>query len=233
MEKQAIEKLNSILAGIEVDKVGIVRLEDWKDTLPWNRAQDLLPGAKSIIVLAMEVFPEVTRHLTSKAQIGQMALRELYIRNVEMISGYLDSQAYKMVKTLHRLGFKGLSLTARGAPLDQRFLEGVISYKHTAQAAGLGIIGWHSLLITPEYGPRVRLSGIVTDIPLEPSNIVEMESPCPECGGACIKICPVGAITKPQKNEQYNIDKYACSTYLGASQGCGECLKVCPAGRTY
>ena len=48
MEKQIIEELNGILAGTEVDKVGTIRLEDWKDAVPWNRAQDLLPGAKSM-----------------------------------------------------------------------------------------------------------------------------------------------------------------------------------------
>lgn len=135
--------------------------------------------------------------------MGEMALRELYERHMQLVNGQLDWEAYKIIKKLHRLGFKGLSSNAGGAPIDERFLEGVLSHRHAAQVAGLGVIGWHSLLITPDYGARVRLALVVTDAPLEPITSVVGEIPCPECGGACIKMCPVKAITKPKEGEQY------------------------------
>ena len=231
MVKSRDKKLDNLLEEIEVDKIGIVRLEDWKDTPLWSKVQRLLPGAKSAIVLAMEVFPEVVKHLTSKAQIGELALRDLHNRNTEMVKSHLDWEAYKTVKRLHRLGYKGIPLPADGAPYDSRFIEGVLSYKHAAQLAGLGAIGWHSMLLTPEYGARVHLACVVTNAPLPPSTPMEEYYPCPECGGACIKICPVSAIKKPESKESYNIDKYACSTYLDAAGGCSECLRVCPTGR--
>jgi len=231
MEEQAIQALNNLFEGVEVDKIGVVALGDWKDTPLWDKAQHLLPRAMSIIVMAMEVFPEVVRHLTSKAQIGELTLRDLYDRNVEVINGLLDWQAYEIVKRLHNLGLKGLILPAGGAPSDERFLEGAISYKHVAQAAGLGVLGWNSLLITPEYGSRIRLACIITDALLESSASAGIDIPCVKCGGACIKICPAGAIKIPPESEQYAIDKYACSTYYTASGSCAECLKVCPAGK--
>ena len=89
------------------------------------------------------------------------------------------------------------------------------------------------MLITPEYGARVRLALILNDAPLESNILVAGDMPCIKCGGACIKICPVKAIAKPQKTGQFNINKYACSTYLDATLGCAECLRVCPAGRMY
>ncbi len=216
MAEEATIELNSLLDGIEVDKVGVARLDDWRDTPLWPKVQNLLPGAESIVVLAQEVFPEVVKHLTPKVLVGEMALRDLYNRNSEIIGGHLDWEAYKMVKRLHRQGFKGLPLPARGGPHEARFLEGPFSYKHAAQAAGLGALGWHSMLITPEYGPRVRLACVITDALLEPSAPSSDELPCAKCDGACIKICPVTAITKPQGSETYGLDKYACSTYLNA-----------------
>jgi epoxyqueuosine reductase QueG len=87
------------------------------------------------------------------------------------------------------------------------------------------------MLITPEYGSRVRLALVLTDAPFKPGNIESVELPCIKCGGACIKICPVKAIAKPRKGEQWNINKYACNTYLEATAGCAECLRVCPAGK--
>ena len=229
MKKDRAEDLKRVLEEAEVDKIGIVRIEDLNDTPLPEKAKKLLPGARSVIVLGMEVFSEVIRHLDSRARVGKTALRDLYDRHMQVVSGHLDWEAYKLVKGLHRLGFKALSLPARGAPGDDRFLEGVISYKHVALAAGLGVTGWNSLILTPEYGGRIRLSCLFTSAPLDPSSPVNMEPPCPECG-ACIRICPVGAIRRPRKGEDCRIDKFACNTYFTASGSCSECLKVCPAG---
>ncbi len=232
MAEQTTAEMKGLLQNIEVDKIGVARLEDWKDTPLWDRARKLLPGAKSIIVLALEIFPEAVKYTTSQAQVGELALRDIYNRHTELVGGRLDWEAYKIVKQLHRLGFKGLSLTAGGAPFDSRLLTGTLSYRHAAQAAGFGATGWHGLLITPEYGSRIRLACVVTDAPLPPSPPASEALPCPECGGACIKICPAGALARPPEGEDHRIDKYACGTYYTASEGCAQCLKVCPAGKS-
>lgn len=231
MAKNATAGLDNLLGDLKVDKIGIASLYNLKDTPLGNQAQKLLPGAKSVIVLAMELFLETVNQVTSKAVVGDLALRDLYLANSDVVSGHLDWAGYKTVKVLHRLGFKGLLLPAGCSPTDGRFLESPLSYKHMAEAARLGIIGWHGLLITPEYGPRVRLACILTDAPLAGSAPPNMESPCPKCGGACVKICPAKAITKPQAGETYQLDKYACSTYYTASGMCAECLRICPAGK--
>jgi epoxyqueuosine reductase len=231
MSKKNVESLDDLLKDVGADRVGVINLGDWKDTSLWNDARRLLPGAESIVVLAMEVFAETVSQATSKALVGDMALRDLYLANNDVIDGLIDWEGYKLVKELHARGYKGLLLPAGGAPYDARFLEGPLSYKHLARAAGVGILGWNSLLLTPDYGARVRLAAVLTDAPFAGSAKLDMENPCIRCGGACIKICPVKAIVRPQNGEDYHIDKYACSSYYTASGMCAECLKVCPAGR--
>ncbi|HEX78993.1 MAG TPA: epoxyqueuosine reductase [Dehalococcoidia bacterium] len=223
--------LDDFLKGMGVDVVGVADLGEYKDDRLWDEAQKLLPGAKSIVVMAMEVFRETVSRVTSRALIGDMALRDLYKANTDVIDGLLDWEGFKLVKGLHAKGYKGLLLSAGGAPYDARFLEGPLSYKHLAKAAGMGILGWSSLLLTPEYGGRVRLAAVITDAAFNASPPLYMENPCIECGGACIRICPAKAISKPEDGDDYRIDKYACSSYYTASGGCAECLKVCPAGR--
>jgi epoxyqueuosine reductase QueG len=217
---------------IAVDKVGTINLETYQDTPLWDKAKKLLAEVRSVIVLVMEEFPEVVKYATSRVQVGELALRDLYNRNLEVVDGYIDWQAYKLVKKLHHLGFQGLPLPAGGAPFDKRFVESAFPYKHVAEAAGLGVLGWHSMLITLEFGARVRLACIISDAPLPQSTSVAIEMPCIKCGGACIKICPVSAIAKPQGNKKYKIDRYACNTYLNAVGCCAECLRVCPTGKT-
>lgn len=231
MTKKDIKDLDELLKDSKVDKINVVNLDDWKDTPLLKDARKLLPGAKSVIVMAMELFMETVNQVTSKAIVGDLALRDLYLANSDVIDGLLDWEGYKLIKELHCQGFKGLLLPAGGSPYDARFLEGPLSYKNVAEAAGMGIIGWHSLLITPEYGSRVRLSCILTDAPFAGSAPLDMESPCIKCGGACIRICPAKAIKEPKGDDAYRLDKYACSSYYTASEMCAECLRVCPAGR--
>ena len=72
-----------------------------------------------------------------------------------------------MAKASREFGLRALPLPARGCPKDIRFLEAMFSCKHAAQAAGLGTIGKHSLLITPDFGSRVQLSCCLTEAVLE------------------------------------------------------------------
>jgi epoxyqueuosine reductase QueG len=221
-----------ILKVAEIDKVGVVRLDDWPDTPLYEQSRKLLPGAKSVVVLALEVLPEVTRYLAPERKVGEMAMRDLYDRSLEMVNGQLDWESYKLVKRLHGSGYWGLPLTAAGAPYDSRFIAPVLSYGDAAALAGLGTRGWHSMLLTPEFGGRIRLACVVADAPLPPTQSTEKYDPCPECGGACVKVCPVSAINPPQGEESGGVDKFACSNYLAAAGGCAQCLKVCPAGKS-
>ena len=64
--------------------------------------------------------------------------------------------------------------------------------KDAAALAGLGIIGKNNLLVTPEYGPRVRLRGIFMEAELEPTGPIEFD-PCSGCPVFCQDACPNNA----------------------------------------
>jgi epoxyqueuosine reductase QueG len=218
-----------ILAKLDVDGLGTINLDETNEPLIKEKIKTLLPGAKSVIVLLQEIFPETVRHITSEASLGDIALRDFFGSNSEIASGHLNWEAYDLVRRLHKIGNKGLVLPAAGGPYGGKYLEGPVSYKKLAEIAGLGIVGWNSLLLTPKYGPKVRLAGVVTDALVTTSSAPEdFISPCAECGGACVKICPINAIHKPAAGTNFQIDKYACNTYLVAAGACAECLKVCP-----
>jgi hypothetical protein len=155
MKKGALARLDKFLPSLEVDKVGVVSLEDHKDTPLWDDARKLLPNSKAVVVLALEVFPEVVKYLSSKRLVGEMALRDLYGRNTEVVNGRIDWEAYKTVKTLHDEGFSGLSLTAGGAPYEARYVEGAISYVRAASSRPSSArgCGWPWCSPTPRCHP--------------------------------------------------------------------------------
>lgn len=103
---------------------------------------------------------------------------------------------------------------------------GFVVYPALAQKAGLGWKGRHGMLITPEFGPRQRISAIFTSInnlAYNGSNSHSwVASFCEKCG-KCIKACPGNAIT-----EECDVDGKTRTVILKEScHGCTICMKEC------
>jgi len=114
-------------------------------------------------------------------------------------------------------------------------LGGKALYPPMAQAASLGWRGMNGLVITPEFGPRVRLAAVFTEIenfPLHEGDehawILEF---CDSCRH-CIRDCPPAAFYDApihQKNGLVTVlDNEKCFPYFLAYHGCSICIKVCP-----
>lgn len=127
------------------------------------------------------------------------------------------------------------------AQQNEEELEAVFSFKYAAVNAGLGWIGKNDVLITEQYGPRVRLSAVLIDAIFAYGSKIT-ESRCPEDCTKCVDICPHKALT----GRKWNIDRlrsdlidyHLCnrkrSAYIekyGRKNACGLCMVVCPFGK--
>jgi epoxyqueuosine reductase len=236
MTKRTLEKIDSkvqaTLAELDVDMVGVVRIDELKKNKLAQAAQNLLPSVKSIVVMAMAMYPEFLELTSPERGMGTPNLNELLTRHNEYLRGRLIKAAYEIAKASHQAGLKALPLPALGPSVDGRFLEAVISYKHAAEAAGLGNIGMSSLLVTEKYGPRVQLTLCLTEATLK-STAGKPQKNCRYCN-VCVLKCPAKALGHPKPGEAYALNKFACRTYVEASGGCSECMRVCPvASPTY
>jgi len=82
---------------------------------------------------------------------------------------------------------------ARGLPYY--IVQGGIFLKDAAVIAGLGCIGKNNMLVTPDYGPRVRLRAALLDLKLPATGPSDFD-PCPACDMPCRKACPQKAFEK-------------------------------------
>ncbi len=73
--------------------------------------------------------------------------------------------------------------------------QGGIFLKDAAVLAGLGVIGKNNLLITPDFGPRVRLRALMIDADVEPTGPIDF-APCETCDMPCMRACPQGAFQR-------------------------------------
>ncbi len=105
-----------------------------------------------------------------------------------------------------------------------------------ARDAGLGEIGRMGLLMTPGYGPRVRIAVVTTDLPLfidPPTHDSSVLDFCTKCR-KCAVICPGQAIPFEERKEidgafRWQINSEACYMYwCKAGTDCGRCIAVCP-----
>lgn len=223
---KASSAVQDFLARLDVDMVGVASLDDLKGTRLEEQALRLLPSARSIVVMASEVYPEFLDLTSPERTMGSANMNDLLKRHTDYLGGRLTKAAYDVARASRQAGLKALPLPSQGPAVDARFFNAVLSYKHAAEAAGLGTIGMSSLLVTPEFGPRVRLSVCLTEAVLEPTP-VPAESACLFCN-VCVSKCPSGALGWPESGETYTINKFACRAYVDASGGCSECVRQCP-----
>ena len=114
-------------------------------------------------------------------------------------------------------------------------LGGFALYPPMAQAAGLGWRGVNGLLITPDYGPRVRLAAVFTEIENLPMHEGDEHAWvldfCEDCK-RCIRDCPPDAFyDQPLQHDNGLVtvlDNALCFPYFAKNHGCSVCIKVCP-----
>ena len=74
--------------------------------------------------------------------------------------------------------------------------------------AGLGELGRHGLLIAPRFGPRVRISKVLTNLPLVADKPIEIgvREMCAVCG-KCARVCPGPSVltNPPRRGSRYPI----------------------------
>ncbi len=209
------------------------------DGLPWyttervrrgSSPQQLLPGARSIICLGLNYFPEEPEPPPGQPQPRGKVAR--YARGRDY---------HRIIKKRMRDCVAGLSQCLEREVAARWYVDdGPMLDRAAANRAGLGWFGKNTNILTPQLGSWVFLGQIITDLALEPDPPVAKT-----CGSCvrCIDACPTRAITAP-----YVVDNARCISHLTIENrgpipvelrplmldwvfGCDICQEVCPVNR--
>jgi epoxyqueuosine reductase len=211
---------------LEMDYVGIANTERFSGAPEGTRPTDILPGAKSVIVMAARLSQGVVQTIFRAHEDGMRNLMCVYGSYGYSLfpNFYLKFAAFSMARFLEKRGHMSTPLPSgpgsAGAPFSNR---------HAAVAAGIGYFGWHGLVIAPDYGPRLRIVSVITRAELEPDPLIPIPKACdPVKCGICVKICPSHAISaKASKtckidNEEYTYTSLNLAACQIATEGLTE-----------
>ncbi len=161
-----------------------------------------------------------------------------YFNHYRSVNTMIDQLSLRIVLALNQKGYDAYSIAAsQSIPASKVSYSGIFPHKTGAVLAGLGWIGKNGLFIHKEYGPRVRLGTVLTNLEVACNNTI-MESQCGVCN-RCVNSCPALALTGKEwtvgTERSHIIDAKACSEYMnqkfkhiGRGSVCGVCIKVCP-----
>ena len=145
----------------------------------------------------------------------------------------------RMARSIARQAESDLGI--RAVPLDYQPTEQGTFLKDSAVLAGMGVIGKNNLLITPEFGPRVRLKALALETEPPPTEGPANFNPCSSCAAPCWAACPQEAFASGRYDRslceiQMKIDE---STPLKSADAdgynisyCRLCETACPIGET-
>ncbi|MHC6204053.1 aminotransferase class I/II-fold pyridoxal phosphate-dependent enzyme [Breznakiellaceae bacterium SP9] len=221
--------LGALAQNLGLSLLGFAPVERWQETGNQHREyfpQSIWPWCKTVLVAGVPIFLPMVQSTPSN----------LYTELYNTTNRLLDDGAYRLAGLLFASGHRAHFFPRDGygeiSALVKR-PEAAFSQVMAAKYAGLGTIGANHCLLTPQYGPRVRLVSVLTDVEFEGSPLQEKEL-CTRCG-CCRKACPIGAFTQRPDSHINDMEKYHCAKYhqflrQELRYPCGACTVVCPVG---
>jgi len=144
---------------MDIPLIGIADAESWENPpfQPWMPEEfyprSIYPEARSVVVIGLPIVLPVLETSPS------IFYRELY----STVNTLLDQLTYRLANFLNEMGFPSLFVPRDGYASIDALLKNPIaffSHRHAAFLAGLGTFGVNNMLLTPQYGPRVRFGSV-------------------------------------------------------------------------
>ena len=234
------EELEVFARSLGAELYGVAAAEAFKEFPKKPQPKQFVPDAKSVITVGMPNLPELyaTVAKPSMAEVVEKAAdvagrsekdvakppagAERYFLGDEfaLLTHEVSMIAYKIAWKLHREGYQAFYFT----PFKQeaRFRTAALYFMPAMYLAGMGQMGLNCSFLTPEYGPRIWVTSIITNKELpagQPIGATYYED-CKSCL-ECIKRCPSKALDGKGWKNVFRCASYGC---------CSTCLSVCPAG---
>lgn len=215
-KKTITKRIKGLATHYGAKLVGITKLREYHYYTHRGRheedyGQQITNHHKYAIVFAVEMDKEMINRGPMLAEV------------VETSKCYVDAAVIGMILSYY---IRNLGYEARNH-MDSNYL---LMPVRVAKDAGLGQIGRNTVLTTKEYGSRIRLGVVTTDLELETDEPIDfgLTDFCKLCN-KCAYFCPSQSLSNKAEEESWSIKQETCYIkwlYMGTD--CGMCIAVCP-----
>ncbi len=201
-EGSLTREFKDYLKDLGADLVGVGPIDRFRGAPEIFAPQRYLPDASALLSIALHVNEaacDLIARSVSRDEVPS-SYHSYQMFTLSIVNPQLDQLAYLGAKFLEQRGYRAYPFPANMPHKIKPSSEypggpGDISHKHVAVACGLGRIGWHSMLITPQFGTRQKLTTIATNAPLLADAMCDRNLCNPaQCGFRCAHSCPTAAI---------------------------------------
>ena len=226
MEKQ--KELSEKILDLGVEKVGYANL------------QGILPKEFNYLKSGISIVVRLSDQVISGIN-PQDGPTHVYFHHYRTINSFIDQVCFKISNQLQRWGYLALPVAASQSINKNGWnYKGLFQHRTSATQSGIGWIGKNCCIITEEFGPRVRLGTVLTNMIFEYDEPIN-ESKCGDCN-ICVEACPSkalkGTLWNPTVTRDEIVDPELCSQHMkkaykmiGRGAVCGICVQVCPKGK--
>ena len=230
------KKILKLIKNYQISLFGVSNLEPYQDALS-EFGGDIVRNYKFGISIGIALPGSIVDGLKNRLDFNNSSL--YYYHSYQLINDRLNFITSLVSSYLNSKGHVTLPIPASERSDIKKALP-TVSHKMIAHLSGLGWIGKSCLLVTEKYGPRIRLTSLLTNAPMKAGS-EKMESKCNKCE-ECVKICPAQAFTGRSFNEnesrEARFDFLKCQNYFDEMKKdtsrkpvCGMCLYICPYGK--
>lgn len=171
-------ELKEYAKSIGVDLLGFAAKERFENVRPDENPFSIFPEGNTLILIGKRIVRGVLRgieegtNFTDYKSLGSSWLDDN--NNSLMcyeLTRYLEDRGYEAVPVFpNPVEAKGMGIPVK----DRKPAPNVTpDFQYAVVACGLGEIGYHGEILTPEFGPRQRWQMIITDAEIEQDDILQ------------------------------------------------------------
>ncbi len=228
------KEIEELARSLGAEVYGVASAAEYEAKFPEKpKPSGFVPNARSVIIFGLPFEPGTVASVLNPdlAGLKRKAADDVTASNAQpigaeryflteenaMLTREVQFIGYKVAKRFRNYGFSAFYLPP--SKQDARFRTAPFYHTPAMYLAGMGTLGLNCSILTPEFGPRVWVTSVITDCPLRCGKPM-LEEMCTKCN-LCVHNCPIGAINgKGWKNP------FACASY-GC---CSTCIAICPVG---
>lgn len=202
------ETIKEYAKALGADIVGIAPMDRFEGAPPEMDPRFIMPEAKSMIVMGFRVMRGSLRGIeegtffSNYPAMGYGGLTYLYIpMTVINLCKAIEDEGYEAIPLGHQSDWRAIDNKGKPREFYSKPVEPgkpapdiMLHLRICGFLAGLGEIGYSKMFMSPEFGPRLRLGVILTELELEPDPLYDGPQLCNKCM-ACVRQCPGKAIS--------------------------------------